>query len=116
MENKINTQQSFVGKNKIIIEVIVLVLFLGLIYYAYTTFSNQEVIISKSAVNEQLLGQNFSTFLKVVNQEGLSFKDISVLASDLVSNMEDFSETIGETTSRGRDNPFTPYATPRSTR
>jgi len=110
MENK------FIQKKNIIIEVVVLVMFLGLIYYAYNMVVKQETEISRSTVNEQLLGQNFIMFLKVVNQEGLSFKDISILQGELVNNLEDFREEINESSSRGRDNPFAPYATSRSTR
>lgn len=109
--------QSFlIQKKTVIIEVAILVLFLGGMYYLYTTFSQGEATVSSPSANEQLLGQNFILFLKAVNQDRLSFKDISFMDSGLVQQLRDFSETIGVNDTRGRVDPFVPYAPTRSIR
>jgi hypothetical protein len=107
--------QSFlIQKKKLIIEILVLVVFLGGMYYLYTMFTApQEVVETK--MNEQLLGQNFVLFLKVINQDRLSFRNDFMKAS-LVSQLRDFSETITENPSRGRADPFVPYASSRPLR
>ena len=106
----------FVQKKTVIIEGLVLVLFLAGMYYLYTTFSEDTATVSTASVNEQLLGQNFVLFLKAVNQDRLSFREVSFMDSDLVRQLRDYSETIGVNETRGRVDPFVPYASSRPIR
>ena len=106
----------FVQKKTVIIEGLVLVLFLAGMYYLYTTFSEDTETVSTANVNEQLLGQNFVLFLKAVNQDRLSFREVSFMDSDLVRQLRDYSETIGVNETRGRVDPFVPYASSRPIR
>lgn len=109
--------QSFlVQKKTLIIEVAVLVVFLMGIYYLYTSFSQAETSVSQPQINEQLLGQNFVLFLKVINQDRISFQDTTFMQSELIMKLRDFSEVIGENETRGRVDPFVPYASSRSVR
>jgi flagellar basal body-associated protein FliL len=109
--------QSFlIQKKTVIIEVAILIFFLGGMYYLYTMFSEGSATTSTPSVNEQLLGQNFVLFLKAVNQDRLSFKDITFMDSKLVRELRDFSETIGINDTRGRVDPFVPYAATRPLR
>jgi hypothetical protein len=109
-------QSFFVQKKTVIIEGLVLVLFLFGMYYLYTIFSEDTSTVSDAQVNEQLLGQNFVLFLKAVNQDRISFKDINFMDSSLVLQLRDFSETIGINDTRGRVDPFVPYASTRPLR
>lgn len=109
-------QSFFVQKKTVIIEAVVLILFLAGMYYVYTSFSQDETTTVDSQVNEQLLGQNFVMFLKVVNQDRISFRDVGFLDSSLVQQLRDFSEVIGINESRGRADPFSPYDSSRPIR
>jgi hypothetical protein len=108
-------QSFFVQKKTVIIEAAVLILFLGGMYYLYTIFSVSDTTVQPSA-NEQLLGQNFVLFLKAVNEDRISFNDNSFANSKLFSQLKDYSETIGQNDTRGRVDPFVPYASTRPLR
>ena len=97
-------------------EVIVLIAFLGGMYYVYTIVSTESAVTVPSQANQQLLGQNFVLFLKAVNQERLSLQDPSFMNSELVKQLQDFSETILPESTRGRIDPFVPYASTRPIR
>lgn len=109
-------QSFFVQKKTVIIEAAVLILFLFGIYYVYTSFSEGSTSVSETKINEQLLGQNFVLFLKVVNQDRISFTDANFMDSALVRQLRDFSETISTNDTRGRVDPFVPYASTRPLR
>lgn len=109
-------QSFFIQKKTIIIEAVVLIVFIFGIYYLYTNFSEGSTTVSSPAINEQLLGQNFVLFLKVVNQDRISFADANFMDSALVKQLRDFSEFIPVNDSRGRVDPFVPYASSRSLR
>ena len=109
-------QSFFVQKKTVIIEGAILVLFLFGMYYLYTSFSEGSATVSQTQINEQLLGQNFVLFLKVVNQDKISFRDTGFLDSDLVKQLRDFSEVIGTNETRGRVDPFVPHASSRPLR
>lgn len=109
-------QTFFVQKKTVIIEIVVLILFLFGIYYLYTIMSEGEVTTTSSQISEQLLGKNFVLFIKAVNQDKLSFREADFMNSDLVQRLRDFSETILPTETRGRVDPFVPYASTRSLR
>lgn len=109
-------QSFFVQKKTIITEMAVLVLFLFGMYYLYTIFREGEATTIEGQVNQQLLGQNFVLFIKAVNQDKISFREVDSMQSDIVKRLHDFSETILPTDSRGRDDPFMPYAPTRSLR
>lgn len=103
-------QSFFVQKKTVIIEVVVLIAFLFGGYYLYSSFSEGTTTVSQGSVNEQLLGQNFVLFLKIVNQDRISFQGITFMDSELVQQLRDFSETISINPTRGRSDPFMPYA------
>lgn len=109
-------QQLFLQKKTLVIEMVVLVLFLVGMYYLFSSFSEPSTTTTQTQINQQLLGTNFVLFIKAVNQDKLSFKEMSFVNSPLVQQLQDFSVTIGPTESRGRLDPFTPYATSRPIR
>ncbi|MEZ0208847.1 MAG: hypothetical protein ACAH17_01565 [Candidatus Paceibacterota bacterium] len=109
-------QSFFVQKKTVIIEGLVLVLFLGGMYYLYTMFSEETATTTTTTINQQLLGQNFVLFLKAVNEDKISFSGINFMDSALVAQLRDYSQTIGINDSRGRVDPYSPYASSRSIR
>lgn len=109
-------QSFFVQKKTLIIETTVLTLFLGGMFYLYAVMNGGEATTSQAAVNQQLLGQKFTLFIKAVSQDKISFKETDFLKSGLVRNLNNFTEDIGQTETRGRDDPFVPYAPTRSLR
>ena len=109
-------QSFFVQKKTVIIEAAILILFLAGGYYLYSSFTQEEVSVTQTQFNEQLLGQNFVSFLKVVNQDKISFKNINFMNTPLVNQLRDFSEIIGINETRGRSDPFVPYASSRPIR
>lgn len=89
---------------------------LGGAYYLYTLFQTEDAVTTAPAVNTQLLGPNLTVFIKTVNQDKLTFQNVSFLDSDLVKELKDHSQVITVTSSRGRVDPFIPYASSRSIR
>ncbi len=106
----------FTQKKTVVIEIVVLILFLVGMYYLYISFSEEQATVTTSQANQALLGQNFTLFLKAVNQDKLSFKDVSFLSSDFASQLQDFSQNFPPTVVRGRVDPFVPYASSRPLR
>ncbi len=98
----------FAEKRNMIIEIVVLCLFLGAMYYGYTIFSEKSPTTTAST-NEQLFGPNLTILLKAVNQDNLVLKDVSFMNSELVRQLQDFSEIITQNATRGREDPFIPY-------
>lgn len=98
----------FAEKRNLIIEVVVICLFLGAMYYGYTLFSEQSPTTTTSA-NQQLFGPNLTILLKAVNEDHLVLKDVSFMNTELVRQLQDFSEVISPNPTRGRDDPFVPY-------
>lgn len=97
------------GKSIIFIEILVLVLFLGGAYYLYTQFSSPSAEVSSvesDTAGQSLLGPKTLSFMKTLNQERLSFKLPS--DSELIKQLEDFSENIPVSIPEGRSNPFMP--------
>jgi LPS O-antigen subunit length determinant protein (WzzB/FepE family) len=109
-------QQIFAQKKTVIIEGGVLILVLIGSYYLYSTFSVSETTTTKPAINQSLLGKNFILLLKLINQDKVSFKDTNLPNSQLLGQLQDFSEVIAPTAVRGRDNPFAPYDSSRPLR
>lgn len=103
----------FVQKKKIIIEIAILVAFLAGIYFLYQMLSAGSGEVSRVQTNEQILGANFMLFLQA--QESLSFNTSSIKAK-IVNQLVDHSQIINPTDSRGRADPFSPYAATRSIR
>lgn len=97
----------FSEKRNMIIELVVLVAFLGALYYGYTVLSTQSPTVTSSG-NQALLGPNLTLLTKAVNEDHLSFSDFSFMNTELVRQLQDFSEVIGPNASRGRDDPFVP--------
>lgn len=97
------------GKSIIFIEILVLVLFLGGAYYLYTQFSSPSAEVSSvesDTAGQSLLGPKTLSFQKTSNQERLNFKLSS--ESELMKQLEDFSENIPTSAPEGRSNPFMP--------
>jgi hypothetical protein len=63
-------------------------------------------------------GPNFTTYMGIVAKDKISFKekDLSFLNSTLVRMLVDYSETISPNATRGRLDPFVPYASSRPLR
>lgn len=93
-------------KKNVIVEVIIICVFLGGMYYAYSVVSEQSPTIT-AASSEQLFGPNLTILIKAVNQEHLVLKDTSFMNSELVRQLHDYSESIKHA-SVGRDDPFVP--------
>lgn len=102
-------------KKSILIETAILCVFLGGMYYAYTLFSEQDPVTTP-AINQQLLGQNFTLFLKATSEEQFALNKTAFLNTELVRRLKDFSETISPNDTRGRLEPFLPYDSSRSLR
>ena len=94
-------------KKNIIIEVVILCVVLGAMYFGYTLIGEKSPTTA-ATTNTQLFGPNLTLLLKAVNQDNLSLKDVSFMNSELVSQLQDFSEVILPNETRGRDNPFVP--------
>lgn len=98
----------FANKKSMIIEIVVVCIVLAGMYYGYTLFSTESPTTTVSA-NTNLLGPNLTLLIKAVNEDHLVLQNTSFLDTELVRRLEDFSENIGSTTSRGRSDPFVPY-------
>ena len=109
-------QSFFVQKKTIIIEVFILVIFLFGIFYLYTIMKEGGTTTVQSSASDHLLGPNLTMFVNAVNQEKISFRDADFMDSDIVQRLRDFSEIILPTESRGRADPFVPYASTGSLR
>lgn len=95
-------------KKSIIIEVVVLCVFLGVMYYGYTIISEKPTTTITSA-NKQLFGPNLTLLMKAVNEEHLVLNDLSFMDGEVVRQLKDFSEVILPNPTHGRDDPFSPY-------
>jgi LPS O-antigen subunit length determinant protein (WzzB/FepE family) len=111
-----NLSSFFAQKKTIIIEAAVLTAVVIGMLYAYSIFTSEDATVTQPAINQQLLGQNFILFLKAVNQDKVSLRETAFLNTTFVAQLQDFSETISPTASRGRSDPFTPYASSRPIR
>lgn len=98
----------FTEKRNLIIEIVVICLFLGGMYYGYTFFREQSPTTTNTT-NNNLFGPNLTLLLKAVNEEHLVLKDVSFMNTELVRQLQDFSEVISPNPTRGRDDPFVPH-------
>lgn len=95
-------------KKSIIIEVVVLCIFLGAMYYGYTIISEKPTT-TITATNKQLFGPNLTLLMKAVNEEHLILNDVSFMNGELVRQLKDFSEVISPNPTHGRNDPFSTY-------
>ena len=107
---------SLTDKKTILIEILILAAVLGAGYYGYVTLFNSENVTKQVTVNEELLGGNFIEFIKVTKKDKISFSDRGFLDSVYVTQLQDFSEIISPNATRGRLDPFLPYASSRPLR
>lgn len=108
---------SLVPKKKtVFVEIMILAVFLGGMYYVYTQFSSPAITTVQSATVQPFMGANSTLLLNAIHQDKIDFKSVSFMDSDLVQELQDFSETISTSTYRGRLDPFTPYASSRPIR
>lgn len=103
----------FVQKKKILVEIAILVAFLAGMYFLYKMLSVGEEGLTQVQASEQILGANFMLFLK--SQGSLSFSTSSLNAK-FINQLKDYSQVIDSTESRGRADPFSPYASTGSIR
>jgi hypothetical protein len=82
-------------------------------YFAYSMFKDEG---STTDVRTVDLGPNITAFIAATAGKPLNFNMQKIFQAPLVAQLQDFSEVIPRTTSRGRENPFTPYASPRPIR
>jgi hypothetical protein len=105
-------------KKTIIIEILILAAFLAGGYYAFNYFLSDDVTTTETISSDAGLGPNFTTYMGIVAKDKISFKekDLSFLNSTLVRMLVDYSETISPNATRGRLDPFVPYASSRPLR
>lgn len=94
-------------KKNIIIEVAVLCVFLGAMFYGYTLISEKSIVTTVSA-NQQLFGPNLTLLLKAVNEDHIVLNNISFMDGEIARQLKDFSEVISPNPKHGRANPFIP--------
>lgn len=94
-------------KRNIIIEVIILCVFLGAMYYGFTLISEKSTT-TKISANQKLFGPNLTLLIKAVNEDRIMLNDISFMKGELTRQLIDFSEKIEPVSKYGRDNPFAP--------
>ena len=100
--------ENLLSSKNIAIGIATITVLVGGGYYGYTVaFQDQTSVAPSSNVNISLLEPNVKTFLSV--KDSISFKDVAFKKSKLYEQLMDYSETIPDTTERGRDYPFTPY-------
>lgn len=109
-------QSFFLQKKTLIIEMLILLGLLYGMYYLYGKFSVPEVATVEAAPNTDLLGPNLVNFLKATKKDNINFNNISFMDSKEVSRLVDHSENITIAPSRGRLDPFVPYASTRPLR
>lgn len=94
---------------------VVFLVIAGIIYF-YLQFSQKDAVTIPTSTDSQLLGQNFVVLVRAINEDKISFTQKSFMQSPLVERLQDFSEEISLTESRGRAEPFSPYASTGSIR
>lgn len=105
-----------VKQKTIIIEVLILVAVFGGAYYLYTYFQESITTTSQVSSGNELLGKNFVNFTNATTKDKVSFKEITFLKKELVEMLQDYSEIISPNATRGRLDPFLPYASSRPLR
>ncbi len=111
------TTPSISPKQKtIIIEVFILIAVFAGGYYLYDRFILGETTTISVTGGDKLLSANFISFINVTSREKISFKDVSFMSSPLVEMLDDYSEVISPNATRGRLDPFLPYASSRPLR
>ena len=106
-------QNFLIQKNNIIvIACAVLLLGVGGVYFYLTTSDSSES--SQTAVDTTLLKKDIKDYLSV--KDSISFEDVSFKKSPFFPVLKNNTEVIEMSPSRGRDNPFLPYAAPGSIR
>lgn len=94
-------------KKNIIIEVVVLCMFLGAMYYGYTVISEQSPVTTTSS-DQALFGPNLTLLIKAVEEDHIVLSNPPSMSSELPGQLKDFSEEIPKVSKYGRDNPFIP--------
>ena len=93
------------------------VVIIALGFYLVTLFKEDtSVTITNATTNQALLGQNLAIFMQAMADGNLNLSDLSYLTSYHARNAKDFSQEIPVSQVRGREDPFSPYAAPRSSR
>lgn len=100
-------------KKTLIIEILIVI---GVIvggYFGYTSFFGNEPTVTTQMLDQSLLGANFIQYIQATNNSKITFKNRTFLTSEYVRQLQDFSEIISPNATRGRLDPFLPYASTR---
>ena len=106
------TEDIFNGKKEIIVEFFIGILFVVGVYYLFTIVKDSSAPVTTSTQGAGA-GSSFNGLLQDLNKNKINLDDKTFQANKSLIKMEDFSITISPSDARGRDNPFTIYATPR---
>lgn len=79
-------------------------------YVIYLSKTDTTAVTTDVSSSQALFSQEFVLFLQAVNKQNLSLKDTSFNDSYLVRNARNFTQEINPSLSRGRIDPFVPYA------
>lgn len=99
----------------LIIEVLVVIAVLYGCYYGYTALFASNTTASVG-LNEKSLGSNTLTFISKTRTANYAFKDKTFLSTPYVQKLRDYTEIILPNQTRGREDPFIPYAASRPLR
>lgn len=94
-------------KKNIILEVVVLCIFLGALFYGYTLIS-EKTPITTTSTTQPLFGPNMTLLFKAINEDNIVLNNRSFMTGQVARQLQDFSEVILPSVKRGRDNPFFP--------
>lgn len=101
-------QETFLTQKNIIIAVVGLFAVLGGGYYAYSTLNEGVIVVGD--LDPTILNPELVAFINAKDKIKISTKDMNFLTSEFYPMLVDHTETINPSASRGRPDPFIPYA------
>lgn len=110
------TEDIFNGKKEIIIEFCVGILFVVGIYYVFNLVKTNSLPVT-TTVGSAGLNSNFSNVLQDLNKNTIDLSTTTTASlqnNKIFGQLKPYYKTISPSNSLGRDNPFAPYATTRS--
>lgn len=104
-----NINQSFTDNKKIISNLGAFVIFVGACYLVFTFINQRDAtIVSLDQEANTIIRPEIVAYLQSVDIQRSFLKDKSIMNSEFVKNMKDFSEIIDTLYPKGRNNPFLP--------
>lgn len=98
--------------NKILIEFVI-----GVVIVALGIFLTKSLLSDSVETRASIdLGANFTLLTEATRGNSMSFDTSEIINSKLSGIMQDFTQTIGRSDKRGRDDPFKPYDNTRPIR